>query len=610
MAVERVRAAGLGQLGVVTERRGDGTLLMRSAEALGSIPASLTSRLMHWAGRAPERTFIAERDADGGWRRITYGEARSAVLRIAASLLTRDLSAERPILILSGNSIRHALLALAAMHVGIPYAPISTAYSLVSTDFGKLRHIVAKLTPGLVFAEDFGAYARAIAAAVPAGIEIVAGYSGSEIKATSFDSLMETGNFEAVDVSHARVGPDTIAKFLFTSGSTGVPKGVINTQRMLCSNQAMLAQWLQFLVDEPPVLLDWLPWNHTFGSNHNFGLVLWNGGTLHIDDGRPLPDAIEATVRNLREVSPTIYFNVPKGYEMLLPHLERDAALRQSYLRQLRFNFYSGATLAPHIAAGLDRVALSERGRTVLMVTAYGATETAPAALVPTEATAGLGVVGLPLPGITVKLIPENGKLEARLTGPTITPGYWREPALSAAAFDDEGFYRMGDALRFARDGDPGGGLVFDGRLAEDFKLATGTWVHAAQVRLAALTALAPLARDIVLAGHDRDWLSVLIFPDLDACRALAPDVPMPDILASQAVRDAFRHRLAGLAPQATGSSTRIERAIVLAEPPSIDAGEITDKGSLNQRAVLERRAAVVTDLYADPSPPSVIAAE
>ncbi len=369
---------------------------MRSAEALGDIPASLTSRLMHWAERVPERTFLAERDADGGWRRITYGEACEAVLRIAASLLTRDLSTERPILILSGNSIRHALLGLAAMHVGIPYAPISTAYSLVSTDYGKLRHIVAKLTPGLVFAEDFGAYARAMAAAVPAGIEIVAAHNGPEIRVTSFDALLAAGLSEAVDASHAGVGPDTIAKFLFTSGSTGVPKGVINTQRMLCSNQAMLAQWLPFLVDEPPVLLDWLPWNHTFGSNHNFGLVLWNGGTLHIDDGRPLPGAIEATVRNLREVSPTIYFNVPKGYEMLLPHLERDALLRRSYLKSLRFNFYSGATLAPHIADGLDRVALSELGQTVLMVTAYGSTETAPAALVPTEATAGVGVVGVP----------------------------------------------------------------------------------------------------------------------------------------------------------------------------------------------------------------------
>lgn len=608
-AAERMRPVGLGRLDAVVEQRGDGAILVRSTVPLADVSETLTDRLRHWAMETPDRIFLAERDARGGWHSITYGETLQRVERIAAALLARGLSPERPVMILSGNSIRHGLLALGAMHAGIPYAPLSTAYSLVSTDFGKLRLITAKLSPGLVFAEDYSAFARAIQAAVEPGVEVVCGDDRPVAGVTPFEVLESWEMRASLEAAHRSLCPDTVAKVLFTSGSTGQPKGVLTTQRMLCANQMMLKAWMPFLADEPPVLLDWLPWNHTFGSNHNFGLVLWNGGTLYIDDGRPAADGIEATVRNLKEVSPTLYFNVPKGFEALLPHLGRDATLRASYLRRLRLNFYSGASLGAHVWAGLDRIALRETGERICMLTGYGSTETAPAAVVPTEAMSGPGVIGLPLPGITVKLVDADGKLEARLAGPTITPGYWREPELTAAAFDEDGYYRIGDALRFVDRSKFERGLAFDGRLAEDFKLSTGTWVRAGALRLAVLEALAPLARDAVVSGHDRDFVGLLIFPDIENCRRLAPDLSDTELIASETLRQAFAVRLVRLACSATGSSTRITRAVLLAEPPSIDDGEVTDKGSLNQRAVLTRRARSVADLYADPPPAHVIIA-
>ena len=609
-----LRAVKLGPADVVVERRGDGAILMRSPHPLPPHPRKLTERLVHWAKAAPDRVFLAQRDAAGGWRTLAYAGTLKAVGAIATGLLQRDLSAGRPIAILSGNDIEHALLALAAMHVGIPYAPISVPYSLLSADFGKLTAIMDLLSPGLVFAANGGAFARAIAATAPSDAEIVtAADPPGDRAATSFAALAATMPTAAVEAAHAAVTPDTVAKILFTSGSTGQPKGVINTQRMLCANQAMIAAGLPFLRDEPPVVVDWLPWNHTFGSNHNFGLVLDNGGSLYIDEGKPLPGGIDATVRNLRDVAPTIYFNVPKGFEMLVPHLQSDRALREKFFSRLKVMFYAGAGLAQHLLHDLQELAVATTGERIVFLSSLGSTETAPAALACTWDCARVGNIGVPLPGVELKLVPREGKLEARLKGANITPGYWRAPHLTADAFDAEGFYKIGDALKFDDPDDPSKGLLFDGRLAEDFKLATGTWVSVGPLRSAFIAHFAPLARDVVLAGADRDEVAALIFPDVDACRKLASgrtaELPVASLLADPRVIDAFRGRLNSFFAAASGTSSRITRAILLHEPPSLDRGEITDKGSINQRAVLAHRAPLVEQLYAAAPPPHILLA-
>jgi len=609
-----LRPVRLGPPDVTVERRADGAIVMRSPHALPPHPDTITERLAHWAKTAPDRVFLAQRDGSGAWRTLTYAQAFAAVRALAAALLERDLSAERPVAILSGNDIEHALLGLAAMHVGIPYAPISVPYSLLSQDFGKLKTIVEILTPGLVFASSGMALARAIAAAAPPDAEIViTANPPADQRVTLFAALTDTKPTTAVEAAHAATGPDTIAKFLFTSGSTGTPKGVINTQRMLCANQAMIRSGLAFVADEPPVIVDWLPWNHTFGGNHNFGLVLDNGGSLYIDEGKPLPGGIEATVRNLRDIAPTIYFNVPKGFEMLLPYLRADAALREKFFSRLKVMFYAGASLAQHVLDDLQELAAATTGERLVFMSSLGSTETAPAALACTWESERTGNIGVPLPGVALKLVPADGKLEARLKGHNITPGYWRAPALTAAAFDEEGFYKIGDALKFADPADPARGLLFDGRLAEDFKLATGTWVSVGPLRLAFIAHFAPLIRDVVLAGTDRDDVTALIFPDADACRKfvpeLSPDAAPRALFADPRVVAEFARRLDTFAAAASGTSNRVCRAVLLAEPPSLDVGEMTDKGSINQRAVLAHRAAMVEDLYADPPGPHVLVA-
>jgi feruloyl-CoA synthase len=616
-----LRPVRLGPADVLVERRNDGAILMRSPLPLPPFAEKLTARLVHWAKAAPDRVFLAQRDAAGAWRTLTYAQALAAVRAIAAALLARDLSAERPIAILSGNDIEHALIGLAAMHVGIPYAPISVPYSLLSQDFKKLKAIIDILTPGLVFAASGTTFARAIEAAVPSNVEVVvAANPPGDRRATPFSALSMTRATSAVDAAHAKVGPHTIAKILFTSGSTGQPKGVINTQLMLCANQAMIRSGFKFLADEPPVVVDWLPWNHTFGANHNFGLVLDNGGSLYIDEGRPLPGAIAATVRNLRDIAPTIYFNVPKGFEMLLPHFMADQALREKFFSRLKVLFYAGASLSQHVLDALQRIAVQTTGERIIFLSSLGSTETAPLALACTWECERAGNIGLPCPGVELKLVPrdekdeKNEKLEARLKGVNIMPGYWRAPTLTAEAFDEEGFYKIGDALKFADAADPAKGLLFDGRLAEDFKLATGTWVSVGPLRAAFIAHCAPLVRDVVLAGADRDEVAALVFPDLDACRKLAPDlapdVPAAQLLADARVRREFARLVDAAAAAASGASSRIVRAILLAEPPSLDIGEMTDKGSINQRAVLVHRAALVEELYADPPPPLAIVAK
>ena len=610
-----LRAVKLGPADVVVERHSDGTIVMRSPHVLPAYPRMLTERLVHWAKIAPDRIFLAQRDAAGAWRSMSYAQTLAAVRALGAALLARGLNAERPVAILSGNDIEHALIAVAAMHVGIPYAPISVPYSLLSQDFGKLKSIIEILSPGLVFANNGTAFARAIAAALPRAVEVaVTANAPADRTTTSLAALLQTSPASAVEAAHARVKPDQAAKILFTSGSTGRPKGVENTHRMLAANQAMIRAAMPFVGEEPPILVDWLPWNHTFGSNHNFGLVLDNGGSLYIDEGKPLPGPNETTVRNLREIAPTIYFNVPKGFEMLLPYLAADGALRDTFFSRLKVLFYAGAGLAQHVLDGFQELAVKTTGERILFMSSLGSTETAPAALSCNWQSERAGNIGLPLPGVTLKLIPREGKLEARLQGDNIMPGYWRAPELTADAFDEEGFYKIGDALKFADPADPAKGMLFDGRLAEDFKLATGTWVSVGPLRSAFIAHCAPLVRDVVLAGAERDEVTALIFPDVDACRAiaadLASDAPVPHVLGDPRVRAAFARKLGGFAAASTGTSNRIVRAVLLAEPASLDIGEMTDKGSINQRAVLAHRAAIVEALYADPPPEIIVAKE
>ena len=593
---------------VTIERKDDGSIYLQPTRELGDYPLRLTDRLHHWAESAPDRVFMAERTAGGGWRQITYAELLVASRHIASALIKRGLSAERPVVILSGNSIDHALVGFGALYAGIPYCPVSTAYSLVSRDFGKLAYAMKLLTPGLVFADDAQKFSNALAANVPDGTEIAAAFGTVEGRdVTSLSDLMATPLDPSLDERHRSVGPDTIAKFLLTSGSTGNPKAVINTQRMLCSNQVMIRETLTFLKDEPPVIVDWLPWSHTFGGSHNVGLVLYNGGSMYLDQGKPMPGGIEETVRTLREISPTVYFNVPKGYESLLPYLRDDRTLRQKFFARLHAMFFAGAAMSAHIWRGLDELSAQETGARVPVLTGLGSSETAPFFMSVNPRTSRSGHVGLPVPGCVAKLAPDNGKLEVRAKGPNITPGYWRQPEVTAAAFDEEGYYRLGDALKPANVDDLHAGFDFDGRIAEDFKLASGTWVSVGPLRSRFIAACAPLVRDVVIAGLNRDELAALVVLDLDGCKLINPTLPADDIAAAAGdslVRNAFRERFAKFLTTATGSSTRIARAILLDNPLSIDRGEVTDKGSVNQRAVLAHRAALIEDLYL-PAPPA-----
>jgi feruloyl-CoA synthase len=611
-AAAPLRPVRLGKLNPVIERRAGGVIHIQAAEELARYHDKLSQPLEHWAKVAPDRLFLAQRNAQGEWRKLSYAQALSDVRRIGAALLRRGLSAEKPIVVLSGNDIEQAMLALAAMYVGIPYAPISPAYSLMSSDFGKLRAIIDLLTPGLVFVNDGGPFARAVYETVPDDIELVATRNPlGDRKTTLFADLLGTEDAAGVAAGHAKIAPDTIAKFLFTSGSTGNPKAVINTHRMLCSNQAMLASGFAFVADEPPVVVDWLPWSHTFGSNHNFNMVLTNGGSLYIDDGNPTPPGVPKTARNLREIAPTIYFNVPKGYEALIAHFRADEVLRRNFFSRLKVLFYAGAGLNQTTWDELTRLAIETTGERIIFLSSLGSTETSPLALACSWDFDRPGNIGLPAPGVELKLVPNEGKLEARLRGPHITPGYWRQEKLTREAFDAEGFYKIGDALKFVDPSDPGKGLLFDGRIAEDFKLSTGTWVSVGPLRARFIDHFAPYVRDVVFGGADRDFIAALVFPDLEACRKLGgsgADATASDIVNAPGVRQKFSELLRKLAALSQGSSTRVERAILMADLPSMDKSEMTDKGSINQRAVLRNRAALVDELYGEPLSSQVIA--
>ena len=567
---------------VVTVKE-DGTIYVTDRMPQPSYPTRVTDALEKYAKETPERVFIADRKGGNGWRTITYGEMLERVRRIAQYLLDKNLSAERPLAILSGNDIEHATLGLAAVYAGVAYAPLSPQYSL-NGDYTRLKDVLASITPGMVYAADARAFAPAIKATVP-DIPFIADEATEG--AIPFADLLKTEPTDAVDAANAAITGDTIAKFLFTSGSTGTPKAVINTHRMICANQAAIRQAFSFMKTEPPVLLDWAPWNHTAAGNKNFYMVMTNGGTLYLDDGRPTKAEIGKTVRNLKEVSPTWYFNVPTGFDMLIPELQKDEELRQNFFRNLRMLWYAGASLSQPSWEALEQLAVDTTGGRVLIGAGLGATETAPAALFCTWPQEGAGNVGLPVPGVTLKLVPYEGKYDARVKGDNITPGYWRQPKLTADAFDEEGFYRLGDALLPIDVDDFSKGFKFDGRTAENFKLDTGTWVSTGALRMQIIDHFGELIRDVALTAPDKPYLGAIVFPR------------DPDLADDPALREKLREKLVSLAEKSSGSSNRVVRMIIAKEPPSMAAGEVTDKGSINQRAVLRNRADLVEEIYA-----------
>jgi len=591
---------------IVSEELGDGSRVLRSEMPLESYESSLGVLLRRWAEEAPDRDFLAERPGpDADWRRLTWGEAGERANAVAQALLDRKLGPQRPVMMLSGNSIDQAVLTLGAFLAGVPVVPVSPAYSLMSQDFGKVKHIAALIKPGLVYAAADGPFGGVLAAVDFGGAELVLSQGQG---ATSFDELVNARATGDVDQALANVGPDSVAKILFTSGSTAMPKGVINTHGMLCANQQSLAQIWPFTAETPPVLVDWLPWNHTFGGNHNFNLILKRGGTMYIDAGRPAPPLIPITVRNLTEIAPTIYFNVPAGYGALLPFLERDADLRTRFFERLDLIFYAAAALPQDLWTRLENVAREARGEPVMMTSSWGLTETSPLATAAHFPIDRAGVIGVPVPGTEIKLAPVDDKLEMRVKGPQVTPGYIGDDEQTRQAFDSDGWYRTGDAGRLEDSDDPNKGLVFNGRVVEDFKLLTGTFVSVGNLRIAALAAASPLLMDAVVCGHDRDYVGLLAWLNVGAAKDIAgePDAELGDLVRSPKLAEFVRERFTAYNRDHPASSTRVERVILLAEPPSLDANEITDKGYVNQRAALERRAAHVATLF-DANPPEEV---
>lgn len=597
---------------VEMEHLPDGVIRLRNPNAPDPYPQHLIECLRHWAAEAPDRDFLCERDADGAWRRMTYAETARVTASIAQALLDRGHGPERPIAILSDNAIDFGLLMLGAMHVAIPVMPVSPAYSLMSKDHAKLKGVIAHHDPSLIYVQDAAPFEKALAALDMTNRSLV-----TSVPTSGADSLadwMAVEPTDEVEAALARVGPDTVAKILLTSGSTGLPKGVINTWRMMCSNQAVMAQVWRFVRKRPPVLMDWLPWNHTFGGNFNFNFVLYLGGTYYIDEGRPVPGRIERTLANLREISPTVYLNVPRGFDMVIPVLESDPELRDAVFRDLDMIFFAGAALPSNLREKLEALSIAARGVRVPVITSLGATETAPAGTMMSWDTDVSGNIGVPLPGIDVKLVPNGAKMEVRFKGPNVTPGYYKRPELADEMFDEEGYFRIGDAAKLLDPDDPVKGLVFDGRVAENFKLLSGTWVHAGTLRLEAIAAASPVIQDAVVTGHDREQVGLLVFPNLAGCRAVCPgsdeSTPLEALIERPELNAHLIESLRRHNADNPGSSTRIRRVMVMPEPPSIDANEITDKGYINQRAVVERRTALIDELYADPPGKRVILIE
>lgn len=585
---------------IAVRKTADGVIYVDQKAPLPPYPSRITGPLIEWAAKIPDQTLYAERGPDDAWRRLSFRDAVENARRLGQFLIDAGLSCERPLAILSGNSLDHAMLALAAIHVGIPYAAISPAYSLVGRDFARLEQVFAAITPGMVYAAEAEPFAAAIAAV--AGPETRLLFSqGAERPEQRFTEALKTEPTGAVEAAHAAITPDSVAKFLFTSGSTGSPKPVINTHKMICANQIMTRETFAFFKTEPPMLLDWAPWHHTAGGNKLFFIPVFNGGTLYIDDGKPTPRDIGKTVRNLKDVSPNWYFNVPKGFEALIPLLEEDAELRQAFFSDLKMLWYAGAGMAQHTWDALDRLAVETLGEKVVIATGLGATETAPAALMCTWPQEKSGNIGLPCHGVSLKLVPMDGKLDARIKGPNVTPGYWKQPELTTKAFDEEGYYCFGDALRFADPDNINEGFFFDGRTAENFKLDTGTWVSVGALRTGFINHFGDVVRDVAITGADMPFLGGLVFADTELMRKLAGaggNASLAQLCRDEKVVAHFRAGLQALAKNSTGSSTLIRRIILMDVPPSMAAGEATDKGSINQRAIIANRSEAVDELY------------
>ena len=593
-------------------RRDDGSMVLRSRVPLQDYPTHIPSLLHKWADERPEQTWLAQRrGADGAWRQVSYAQARQTVNALTQALLDLGAGPDKPVAILSGNSIEHALMTMAAMQAGAPAAPVSPAYSLLSRDHVKLRHIVELIRPAVVMVQDGPAFAQALAALDLRGVTLVHVDRAAEgLPSRAFAELAATAATAAVHAALAALTPDSVGKLLFTSGSTGSPKAVINTQRMMCANLAMALQTRQPEAgDAPPVVLDWLPWNHTMGGNATFHALLGHGGSFYIDEGRPLPGLFDTTLRNLREVSPTSFSNVPAGYAMLASALEQDEALARSFFARLQLLSYGGAALSDDLYQRMQALAVRYTGRRIVFFTGWGSTETAPTATSTYWETERVGLIGLPHPGVELKLVPAGPKYELRLRGVIVTPGYHRQPELTAAAFDEEGFYKIGDAAVFVDPEDPSQGLVFAGRVVEDFKLDSGTFVHVGTLRVAAIAAASPVIQDALVAGQDKAYVALLAWPNLVACRQLAgqPEATLEDLMRLPVVRERVRAGLAAHNAAQSGGSQRIHRVLLMSEPPSIDGNELTDKGYINQRAALHRRAALVDRLYAEPPDEDVV---
>ena len=574
----------------------NGVIHFGNLEQLEDYPEKLTDRLKHWASVNPNRTFIAKKE-NGNWKELSYAETHQKVKNIAQYLLNLGFKEGETIVILSENSVEHALLSLAALYIGVPYTPISPPYSLVSNDFGKLKHCLELMTPKVVFAQNSKVYEKALALSK----ELFPDAEIMTADGDQFEEMLQTEATDQAELANRLVNRETVAKILFTSGSTGLPKGVINTHKMWCANLQQITQVFPFMKSESPVFVDWLPWNHTFGGNHNFGLTLYNGGRLYLDEGKPTAKGIETTVENLRKISPTAYFNVPKGFEMLIPYLEKEDDLRNTFFKNLQILFYAGASLAQPVWNKLEELAVKTIGVKIPIITGLGCTESGPSAMFANWGGSFSGLLGVPVAGMDVKLVPDGDKLEARYKAPNVTPGYWRNQEETDKVFDEQGYYKTGDAVKFLDETNPDKGLVFDGRIAEDFKLSTGTWVNVGVLKAKVLSSGSPIIQDVVLTGLDKEFVGAILFLNPDACKKLAGlslIVSNEEAFQNKAVIDFLNEWQNEFSRNATGSSTNIKKYVVALEPPSIDLGEITDKGSLNQRAVLKDRVELVDKLY------------
>ena len=613
MSLPPFRKVDFVETRVNVERRDDGSIVLENPHPMGDPAANVIEPLKKWAAEAPDRVWLAKRRAPepgqefGEWETVTYAQAYDRVRRIAQALIDRGVGPCKPLMILSGNSLEHAMMTYGAMATGAAAVPVSPSYSLISSDYAKLRYVFELIEPQAIFVQDGVMFEKAMGALDVENLSLIhaenpgPAFHGS----TSYEDLLKTEPTDAVDAAYEALDYDTVAKYLFTSGSTGMPKAVITTHRMMCVNAVMATKLIQEGPDDPPpTLVNWLPWNHVFGGNAVLNNLLTAGGTLYIDGGRPVAGQFAETVQNLREVAPTTYTNVPAAYVMLIEELERDDVLAKNFFSQLRSMGYGGAALNQDLAERMQAVAIRITGERILFTSGYGATETAPTIMNTHWETERMGLLGLPLPGVQIKLVPAGLKMEVRVKGDCITPGYYKNPEKTADAFDEEGFYKLGDAAKFVDEDDPKQGIVFDGRVVEDFKLSSGTWVNAGRMRVQAVEAGGGLINDCLVAGLDEPYVGVLGFPNLPACRkaaGLADDTPADDVVRAPGVLERIAEGLREHNSRNPGSSTQIHRALLLAEPPSLDAGELTDKGYINQSVSLTRRKDMVDKLFADP---------